>query len=120
MLTATAVMGLVAFLFITWISRGTAPTWAQWIGEHFVIFIGLIWGGALAFTGWLVDFPRLYAYGALIFGSLLITDSVSGYHLGTSLTIVGGLILLTGLVLLIRFLRRYPKREAIPSESGDE
>lgn len=119
MLTATAVMGLVTFLFIGWISRGTAPTWAQWIGEHFVIFIGLIWGGALAVTGWLVNFPRLYAYGALLFGSLVITDFVPGYHLGTSLTIVGALILLTGIVLLIRFLRRYPKQEGTLMESDD-
>ena len=120
MLTVSALMGLVTFLFITWISRGTAPAWAQWIGEHFVIFIGLIWGGALAFTGWLVDFPRLYGYGSLIFGSLLITDFVKGYHLGVSLTIVGGLILLTGIILLIRFIRRYPKQEDVHTESADE
>lgn len=119
-LTVTASMGVVAFLFIMWITRGTAPVWAQWIGEHFVIFIGLIWGGALAGTGWLVDFPRLYAYGALMSGSLLITDFVKGYHLGTSLAIVGGLILLTGLVLLIRFIRRYPRQENVHTESVDE
>ena len=119
MLTVTAVMGMVTFLFITWVSKGTAPAWAQWIGDHFVIFIGLIWGGALAVTGWLVNFPRLYAYGALIFGSLVITDFVKGYHLGFSLTIVGGLILLTGIILLIRFLRRYPKQEGTLMESDD-
>ena len=119
MLTVTAVMGMVTFLFITWVSKGTAPAWAQWIGDHFVIFIGLIWGGALAVTGWLVNFPRLYAYGALIFGSLVITAFVKGYHLGFSLTIVGGLILLTGIILLIRFLRRYPKQEGTLMESDD-
>jgi len=119
MLTATAVMGMVTFLFIAWVSKGAAPAWAQWIGDHFVIFIGLIWGSALAVTGWLVDFPRLYVHGALMFVSLLITDFVKGYHLGFSLSIVGGLILLTGIILLIRFLRRYPKQEDMCTESED-
>jgi len=118
-LTVTAVMGMVTLLFIAWVSKGEAPAWAQWIGDHSVIFIGLIWGGALAITGWLVDFPRLYVYGALMFGSLLITDFVKGYHLGFSLTIVGSLILLIGIILLIRFLRRYPKQEGTPMESDD-
>ncbi len=120
MLTVTAVMGVVTFLFIAWVSKGAAPAWAQWTSEHFVIFIGLIWGGALAVTGWLVDFPRLYVYGALMFGSLLISDFVKGYHLGVSLAIVGGLILLTGIILLVRFLRRYPKQEDVVPESSDE
>ncbi|MFC2096037.1 hypothetical protein ACFLSW_06360 [Candidatus Bipolaricaulota bacterium] len=120
MLTATAMMGMVTFLFIMWVSRGTAPAWAQWISEHFVIFIGLIWGGALAVTGWLVNFPRLYAYGGLMIGSLVITDFVKGYHLGISLAIVGGLILLTGITLLVRFIRRYPKQDTTLLESPDE
>lgn len=118
-LTATAVMGLVTFMFMAWILKGDAPVWAQWIGDHFVIFIGLIWGGALAVTGWLVDFPRLYIYGGLMFGSLLITDSVKGYHLGFSLALVGGLILLTGIALLIRFIRRYPKQDTMLLGSSD-
>ena len=118
-LTATALMGLVTFMFMAWILKGTPPPWAQWISEHFVIFIGLIWGGALAVTGWLVNFPRLYGYGALMFGSLLITDFVKGYHLGFSLAIVGGLILLTGITLLIRFIRRYPKQEGTLMEPDD-
>jgi len=118
-LTATAVMGMVTLLFTAWVSKGVAPAWAQWVREHFVVFIGLIWGGALTVTGWLVDFPRLYAYGALMFVSLLITDFVQGYHLGFSLTIVGALMLLTGIILLIRFLRRYPKQEGTPMESED-
>jgi hypothetical protein len=120
MLTVTALMGLVVFLFIAWISRAAAPAWALWIGKHFVIVIGLIWGGALAVTGRLVDFPRLTLYGGLVFGSLLITDFVPGYHLGVSLTLVGGVILLAGIVLLIRFMRRYPKQEALLKETGDD
>lgn len=119
-LTATAVMGMVTFLFMMWVSKDATPPWAQWVGDHFVIFIGLIWGGALIVTGWLVDFPRLYGYGVLMIGSLVLTDLLDGYHLGASLSMVGGLILLIGIVLLIRFLRRYPRQSIENQEPIDE
>lgn len=81
-LTATTAIGMGAFLFFFWLSKDTAPTGAQWVGDHFVLFIGLIWGSALVVVAWLVTFPRLYAYGALVFGSLVITDLVPGIPLG--------------------------------------
>ncbi|MBE0636579.1 hypothetical protein IH601_11340, partial [Candidatus Bipolaricaulota bacterium] len=62
-LAATTVIGMGAFLFMFWLSKGTTPSCALWAGEHVVLFIGLIWGGALAITGWLVTLPRLNAYG---------------------------------------------------------
>jgi hypothetical protein len=112
-LAAVAALGLGALLMMLWrTSSGSAPAWIEWATEHFVVLIGLIWGGALVVTAWIVDFPRLYVYGALLFASLLVTDLVRGYHLGTSLSVVGGLILFTGIVLLIRFLRRYPRQDA--------
>ena len=119
-LAVVMLLGIVFFLFFTWMARGTAPAWTQWIGQHFIIFIGLVWGGALAVTGKLVDFPRLYIYGGLVFGSLLVTDFLEGYHLGISLSIVGGVILLAGIVLFMRFLRRYPKLEDVFPETSDE
>jgi hypothetical protein len=119
MLAVVMLLGIVFFLFFTWMSRGTSPAWAQWISDHFVIFIGLVWGGALAATGKLVDFPRLYAYGVLVFGSLIVTDLIEGYHLGISLSLVGGIILLAGIILFTRFIRRYPKLEdGLPETSN--
>ncbi|MBU1049059.1 hypothetical protein KKG90_03430 [Candidatus Bipolaricaulota bacterium] len=119
-LTGTTVMGVLFFAFFMWLFRGDTPVWAQWIANHFVIFIGLIWGGALVITGKLVNFPRLYGYGVLVFGSLIITDSFAGYHLGISLSLVGGLILLIGIALLLRFMRRYPRHEAPSLGARDE
>jgi|GEM_PF-727846 len=117
-LTGVAVMGLGTFLFMFWQSSAAeTPAWVEWITQHFVIFIGLIWGGALAVSAWILHFPRLYAYGALMFGSLLVTDLIEGYHLGISLTIVGGIILVTGLLLLLRFIRKYPKQDLTESEN---
>jgi len=119
-LTATSVIGMAMFLIFLWLSKGVAPAWVQWIGAHFILVIGLIWGGALAIAGWLVMFPRLYAYGALVFVSLIITDSMEGYHLGVSLIAAGGAILLVGVILLVRFLRRYPKQDTQIMEHADD
>ena len=110
-LAGLAVMGLAMFLFTAFATRDAAPDWAIWVRSHFVVVIGLIWGGALAVAGWAIDFPRLYAYGAVLFGSLLSVDlwPGRGYHLGHALIAVGGLIALVGVGLFVRFLQRYPR-----------
>jgi hypothetical protein len=108
-LCALVVAGGGMFAFTAMSTRQSAPEWMAWVRSHFIIVIGLIWGGALAVGGWAVDLPRLYAYGVLLFGGLLVTDLVpTGYHLGHVLVGVGGLITLVGVALLVRFLRRYP------------
>ncbi len=119
-LAVLAVMGLAMFAFTGFATRDAAPAWATWVRSHFVVVIGLIWGGALAAAGWAVDSPRLYAYGALLFGALLAVDLVpTGYHLGHALIGVGGLIALVGTGLLVRFVRRYP-RHPEPVDGKDD
>ena len=109
-LAALALAGVGMFTFTAFATRDAAPEWAIWVRSHFIVVIGLIWGGALAIAGWAVDYPRLYAYGGLLFGALLAVDLIpSGYHLGHALVAVGGLIALVGAGLLVRFLRRYPR-----------
>ena len=109
-LAGLAVMGLAMFLFTAFATRDAAPQWMSWVRAHFVIVIGLIWGGALAVAGWAVDLPRLYAYGILLFAALVAVDlSTTGYHLGHALIGVGGLIAIVGIILLARFVRRYPR-----------
>ena len=103
--------GVAMFAFTSLSTRQSAPDWMTWVRSHFVIVIGLIWGGALAVAGWAVDLPRLYVYGALLFASRVATDlSSTGYHLGHALIGVGGLIAIVGVALLVRFVTRYPRR----------
>ncbi len=119
-LAALALVGAGMFAFTAFATRDTAPGWATWVRSHFIIVIGLIWGGALAIAGWAADYPRLYAYGGLLFGALLAIDlAPAGDHLGHALIGVGGLIAVVGVVLFIRFLRRYPPYPA-PVEVGDD
>ncbi len=109
-LSVLALAGGGMFAFTSLSTRQAAPEWMAWVRSHFIVVIGLIWGGALAVAGWAVDLPRLYAYGGLLFGALLATDlSSTGYHLGHALTGVGGLIALVGIILFARFVRRYPR-----------
>jgi hypothetical protein len=121
MLVALAVLGVAVFGLVMWAasSKESLPAWGQWVAHHLIILIGLIWGGAMAVTAWLVDFPRLYGYGALIFASLVVTDFMPGYSLGITLVIAGGLILLAGIVLFVRFLRRYPRQDLSQTESHE-
>ncbi len=120
-LTATMVFGVVFLGFFIWLFRSNSePAWAQWISHHFVVVIGIIWGGGLVVAGRLVGFPRLYGYGVGVFGSLLVTDLFEGYHLGISLALIGGLIMLIGAALFVRFLRRYPKQEEPFMEPSDD
>ena len=109
-LAALALAGLGMFMFTAYATRDAAPDWMLWIRSHFIVVIGLIWGGALVVAGWTVDFPRLYAYGAILFGALFAVDLIpTGYHLGHALIAVGGLITLVGATLFVRFIRRYPR-----------
>ena len=119
-LAGLAVMGLAMFLFTGFATRDTAPDWAIWVRSHFVVVIGLIWGGALGVAGWAADFPRLYGYAGILFGALLAVDLVpTGYHLGHALIAVGGLIASVGVALFVRFVRRYPRHpEPIDEEAN--
>ena len=112
-----ALAGGGMFLFTAWSTRGTAPEWVGWVRSHFLIVIGLIWGGALVAGGWAADFPRLHAYGALVFLTLLGSDLSAGYNLGHALIAVGALIALIGAGLFVRFVRRYPRQ---PSDGIEE
>jgi len=112
-LAALALLGAGMFAFTAIATRDPVPQWMSLVRSHFVIVIGLIWGGALAVAGWAVDLPRLYAYGILLFAALVAVDlSTTGYHLGHALIGVGGLIALVGIVLFVRFVRRYPRHPA--------
>ena len=115
-----ALAGGGMFLFTAWSTRGTAPEWVGWVRSHFLIVIGLIWGGALVAGGWAADFPRLHAYGAFVFLTLLGSDLSTGYNLGHALIAAGGLITLIGVGLFVRFVRRYPRQPFNEIEEADD
>lgn len=112
LLSALAVAGLGMFLLTSWSTRADAPIVVTWVRAHMLAVIGLIWGSALAAAAWVADYPRLYAYGLLLFAVLLASDLGLDYGMGSGLTAVGGAITLLGVGLLVRFVRRYPRHRS--------
>jgi hypothetical protein len=90
-----------------------------YFSSHSLALFGLILGLGIASLGLLLRASRFYLYGLLVFGALAV-----GEYLNESITAVdpfltavmaaGGLILGAGLVILARFLSKYP----VISEEG--
>ncbi len=79
--------------------------------EYLMVVLGLFGLVILSGAGWLFGIERLYAYGlvtALVF--------VGGYMLNApialAVTIIGAVITPWGGVMLVRFVRKYPKEIA--------
>jgi len=119
LLSVTALFGLLFFFLTSWSTQPDAPPAIAWFRTHMLALIGLTWGGALGIAGWAADFPRLFVYGALLFGVLLGADLGLPYDMAEGLLAIGGLITAAGLILLLRFLRRYPTRKQDTGEGAD-
>jgi hypothetical protein len=84
------------------------PEWMAWAEEYFMSGFAVVGGGLMGALAFLLGIRRLYAYAALI-----LVVSVVGYLLHTTapplfVMIAGALIMLCGLVVLVRFVRKYP------------
>ena len=117
LLAGLVVAGLAFFAILTWSLQSEPPAWLQVIRTHFVLIIGLIWGGALSLAGLFLGCRRLHLYALVLLGSLIAVDLAEGFHLGWALVGVGGVIALVGVLLLLCFTSRYPRIE--DEESGD-
>ena len=91
-------ISLLAILVLgTVMAKTTFPVMAIWLA----VFFGLL--------AYLMDFPRLFAYG-LIFATSEVIWSMFGEPLGPIADLIfGAIILLVGLAVLTRFLKKYPK-----------
>ncbi len=73
----------------------------------------LVLGGLFSFLGYLYGVTRLYFYGWMLglanLASIYMVHN-AGWTILIPLAIAAGIILLIGFVLLVRFLRKYPRR----------
>lgn len=80
-----------------------------------VICIALVFG----LMAYYMDFRRLYAYGLLFAISMALWETLEEPIGPIAFSVSGGIALLIGLVVLIRFIHKYPKTaEGPPSEGG--
>ncbi len=110
--TIILLLGLLAA--ILW-GIGTRP---QWLADYFpLIFNGML-AAVVCFVAYWARVNRFYLYAALIFlGAVL--HQWSGIEWEFGFIGSGGIILLSGLGFLIRFLRKYP-RVAQEGKDGDQ
>jgi hypothetical protein len=102
------VLGLVVF----WgQSTGNAPPWLlaalAWLREHATLAFGLFGATLLGVSALIFGLNRFYAYALLT-----VIISAAGYLLGVPLwvtvVLVGAMMSLSGTIILLRFLNRYP------------
>jgi len=104
-------LGLVVFT-----KNEALPSWlTAWLREY----SGVVWPVLLVGLGWLIAWAtgvkRLYAYTALA-----VIAFASGYWFNLDFpllfTVLGAVIVLSGMVVLVQFLRKYP----IPRENREK
>jgi len=106
LLFLTALSGLVPLFALS--GRGGLPTGlVSWVKEHTLLLFGGVWAIMVAALALLFGVKRFYAYAAIVMGSF-----VGGYLFEVEpywyFLVPGGVIVLLGLVMLIRFLTMYP------------
>jgi hypothetical protein len=87
-------------------------------GQVYAIILGMILLIGFSLAAYFLDFTRLYLYGLLAFlaplvGEWLFTHGYAAHHgYPVVFSLVSGIMILTGLIVFVRFLRENP----IPSE----
>ena len=78
--------------------------------------LGFVLAGGISVLAYLLNATRIYIYAVLIFiafagGEILSTSITTFDAFAFSVILAGALILLSGLAVLVRFLRKYPLPE---------
>jgi hypothetical protein len=110
-------LGVVAFMQFE--SVGT-PSWLLFVIENHMLAIGVSVATSFCAAGYTFRIRRMYAY-ALLTLTMFVTGHFLYYPFHYYLILLGTLILLFGLSMLIRFIRRYPLSTTWPTgDSGNE
>jgi hypothetical protein len=113
-LVIVTVAGVVALLFtlglVVFTRNETIPALTAWIREYGLVIVGVLLAGLLSLIAWATGAKRVYAYAALA-----VIIFASGYWVNLEfplyLTVLGAIILLSGMVVLVQFMRKYPVLE---------
>jgi len=103
-------LGLIAFTGII-LSRVGGSTM---ISDYSLGILGLVIAAGVALLAYLLNAARLYIYAVILFvsfaGGEILAKTVTTFDaFALSVIVGGGLILLSGIVVLVRFMRKYPR-----------
>jgi len=106
------VLGLVVFAGIL-LSRAAG---GLVISDYSLAILGLVLAAGVALVAYLLNAARIYLYAVILFASFaggeILAKSVTTFDAFALSVILGGaLILLTGIIVLVRFMRKYPRQQ---------
>jgi len=115
-LRMTALMGIFFMTMLAGVGAFFAtlliPDWRHgWIAENFDLLLGMGGGLLIGAIGYITGNRRLYVYMVLAVVIFLISYLLSG-PLWLSLVVLGGIMLLAGTSVLIRFLSEHPRKSS--------
>lgn len=80
----------------------------DWLRNYFLLVIGAIFASVWLFAAAMLKINRFYLYGAFTF-STLAAAQFTLLPFWVALAILGGLIILVGTIILIRFMLQHPQ-----------
>jgi hypothetical protein len=106
------VLGLVVFAGIL-LSRAAG---SLVISDYSLAILGLVLAAGVALVAYLLNAARIYLYAVILFASFaggeILAKSVTTFDAFALSVILGGaLILLSGIIVLVRFMRKYPRQQ---------
>lgn len=95
-----------------WIPQSPSSSSASWISDLTVeIAVMFAMVGLFSLLGYIFGVTRLFVYGWLLGGAFVLSAALSiyqGWTFNLPLAIASGIIIVVGIVLLMRFIRKYP------------
>lgn len=104
LLSLLSILGAVTFMMV---ESGTTPSWLLFLIEYHMPVIGVSVAALFCAVGYTFRPKRMYAY-ALLTLVMFVAGYFVSYPLPYYVILLGALILLSGLIMLIRFIHRYP------------
>lgn len=96
-------------------NTGKIPSWfLAGLRQYLIVVLGLLGAIVISVMGWLSGLDRLYAY-AVATAVVFVGGYLLNVPIALAVAVVGGIVMLWGLGLLVRFVRKYPK---VPAQSG--
>lgn len=101
----TGVLFLGMMIFLVFMLGDENPV-RYFVRDRMLFFIAVIWGGAIALAGLSFHVRRYFAYALIVFGAVMMSEWMGS--LGLNLIGAGLLVMIAGLFVMMRFIRKYP------------
>lgn len=98
------VLGILALIQF---EGGSTPAWLLFAIEHYMLVIGISLAALFGMIGYTLRANRMYAYSLLTLVMFVVGYFIH-YPLHYYISLLGTLILISGVVTLVRFTRKYP------------